>query len=108
MTTSEGRESSQGQDSCPPWCIREHHDSDHPEDRVHQAQPIFVPAITRATLLPDHPPQITELMVMAATDGTEPWIVINEDEGPLKIAVDLATALGLTAALHEILGAVAN
>ena len=30
---------------CPDWCTREHVESDHPEDRFHQSEATFVPAI---------------------------------------------------------------
>lgn len=30
---------------CPPWCIREHHDDDHPDDRYHDSAATRVPVI---------------------------------------------------------------
>ncbi|MEX0428455.1 hypothetical protein AB3X52_12560 [Nocardioides sp. DS6] len=36
---------------CPQWCARVHEEGDHPEDRYHQSEPTFFPAIvsTHAT-----------------------------------------------------------
>lgn len=30
---------------CPSWCVRDHREDDHPDDRYHQSEPTIVPAI---------------------------------------------------------------
>lgn len=30
---------------CPPWCVREHHDNDHPDDRYHDSDTTLVSAV---------------------------------------------------------------
>lgn len=34
---------------CPTWCVRDHRESDHVEDRYHQDEPAFLPVVTGTT-----------------------------------------------------------
>jgi hypothetical protein len=33
-------------EACPSWCVREHCEQDHPDDRYHQSETSFVPVVT--------------------------------------------------------------
>jgi hypothetical protein len=93
-------------EDCPPWCAREHLESDHPEDRIHQTEPLTVPALRRRSLLPEDRPERTEIEVMLAArinDNTPLWILIGEGEGPALLIVDEITALRLIDSLGELL-----
>jgi hypothetical protein len=35
-------------ETCPSWCVREHHEQDHPDDRYHQSETSFFPAVAAA------------------------------------------------------------
>ena len=32
-------------EACPSWCVREHREQDHPDDRYHQSETSFVPVV---------------------------------------------------------------
>jgi hypothetical protein len=32
-------------ETCPSWCVREHREQDHPDDRYHQSETSFVPVV---------------------------------------------------------------
>jgi hypothetical protein len=88
-------------EQCPSSCDRIHEESDHPEDRFHQAEPTVLPSIVRRSLLPEDRPEACELLVMpvALTDRPRPWIVLHESEGRSGLILDRATAQRLQDAL---------
>ena len=93
-------------EDCPPWCAREHLDSDHPEDRIHQTEPLAMPARRRRSLLPEDRPERTEIEIMLASrinDNSPMWILIGEGEGPALLIVDEVTARSLIDSLHKLL-----
>jgi len=72
---------------CPPWCTREHHEDDHPEDRIHQDDGVVIPVvlaeIDSATMRPT--PRAVELVIRKVgpiADDRSTWISIQETEGP--------------------------
>jgi len=93
-------------DDCPPWCAREHLSTDHPEDRIHQTEPLIVPALRRRSLLPEDPPERTEIEVMLAArmgDNSPLWIHIGEGEGPALLIIDQASTSEVIASLQALL-----
>lgn len=94
-------------DECPTWCVTEHRENDHPQDRFHDSHGIYLPAIlgipdeTQA----DPAPEAVELLVVRSRRcGTnEDWVFIGEPDRPrqrlllsAESAARLITALATT------------
>lgn len=95
-------------EDCPPWCAREHLDTDHPEDRIHQTEPLIVPALRRRSLLPEDRPQRTDIEAMLAArvgDNSPLWILIGEGEESALLVIDEMTARRLVDTLRALLRA---
>jgi len=86
--------------------VREHDESDHPEDRIHQSVPVAVRALRRQSLLPEDRPERTEIEVMMAawmSDASRFWILMGEGEGPALLIIDEAGTHRLVEALRGLL-----
>lgn len=71
-------------EECPEWCLREHKEDDHPDDRVHRGRASLIAArLRRSALLHDDDPGVgTQLLVrrMRAVGARETWTQITEPE----------------------------
>lgn len=71
---------------CPPWCRRTHHEDDHPEDRYHQSEPAYVPAICgHGHSVPlTSSLEATDLLVRRGrhVDDVVEWLVIEAEMSP--------------------------
>ncbi|RYJ04969.1 MAG: hypothetical protein EON52_14000 [Actinomycetales bacterium] len=84
---------------CPPWCELEHHDDDHPDDRVHRGASRHV-----AVTLEPGPHEHQDVLVTLAEQrpGAAVTIGLQQSEGPLRLSLTtegaalLRDALGLT------------
>lgn len=67
-------------DECPPWCVVEHHETDPPDDRVHDSVGTYVPATLRRTEASGGEP--TELLVVLSRRCGEhdDWIFLGEPQ----------------------------
>lgn len=82
---------------CPPWCELEHHDDDHPDDRVHRGASRHV----AATLGPDpHDPQDVLVTLAEQRVGEGVRIALQQAEGPLHLSLTPEGAV----LLHDALG----
>jgi len=98
------------QSDCPPWCEREHLQSDHIEDRYHFGQSVLVPVIRLVQHIPDAAPLRSELIadevvVVLHLREKHPtlWIGLTEDarvslEVSCESAERLAEAIAVTLA----------
>lgn len=92
---------------CPPWCELEHHDDDHPDDRVHRGAAQHV-----AVTMTPGPQEHQDVLVTLAEQrlGQDVTIGVEQTEGPLRLSLTpegaalLRDALGLT--LRAVTGAV--
>lgn len=96
---------------CPDWCSREHADSDHVEDRIHQSEPRWIPAVVRRSPLfsSDGPGEPAELMAQALRrfDSQQTWVCVREPEGLSALPLlSVATAQRLALALLDLVRAV--
>jgi len=95
-------------EDCPPWCRREHHESDHPEDRIHQSEPTWVPVVLRRSPLLTHdddPGEGAELMVQSsrAVGSDQIWVLICESEDTRSmLLLSLESARRLAVVLTEV------
>lgn len=89
-------------ETCPRWCTREHHRSDHPEDRQHQGDAVYVPTVLEELrrhadrLIPEE--HATELIAILYRRPQEPraWILIGEPENAgsgVRLSIDGAARL---------------
>lgn len=90
---------------CPPWCVREHAETDHPEDRYHQSEPTILAAVAGSgdTVPVDDSLQPLTLVVRVGqyTDGA-PWLLVEHAEGRHpRIVLTPESARALAAALLE-------
>lgn len=98
--SSESREQSRPSwlhDPRPDWCTREHHEDDHPEDRIHQDDGVVI-----AANVGDPDPltlaitgRATELVIQRcrSTGSAVPtWVRISETEGPAGLTLTEETA----------------
>lgn len=82
---------------CPPWCARDHHDADHPEDRYHQSETSVLTGTQRTgSALSDTAP--VELAVWIGRDQATDaeWLTIEalEQAAPrIRLTIETATAL---------------
>ncbi|KQY60329.1 hypothetical protein ASD11_12815 [Aeromicrobium sp. Root495] len=82
---------------CPPWCELDHHDDDHPEDRVHRGAAHHV----AVTLAPGaHEVQDVLITVAERPVGSGTTISLQQAEAPLLLRLTPEGA----ALLHDALG----
>jgi hypothetical protein len=97
-------------DPCPSWCVGEHLESDHPDDRQHRSASFSVAVIARRTELgPDRlvrSAEPTEFEVgLSRTDGEQDtWLYIGEGPG-MSIEITAESARRLLGAAHARLDA---
>lgn len=64
---------------CPPWCVREHHDDDHPDDRYHDSEATLIPAVVAERDLPGGPGrytrETTELAIVTSRHDDSPDLI---------------------------------
>lgn len=89
-------------EECPPWCVGEHTEADHPDDRVHQGHISTIPVVMREQSLGGEGLASTERAtefdivrfrpVSAATE----WLFVGDDEHRLQLSVESAARLRAT------------
>lgn len=98
---------------CPSWCVREHAEDDHPEDRYHQSEPSILPAVAGSG---DTVPVTASLrsLTLAAragryADDDLTWVVVEslEDQQP-RMVLTADTARRLVRALRTQLAALTD
>jgi hypothetical protein len=94
---------------CPPWCLREHEEADHPEDREHRG------AAVRVSVLASGEDTIPATASLGALDllvqlhrrvgETLEWVSIEPAEARQpRLALSRESARFLTRALAEVVG----
>ena len=92
---------------CPPWCRREHHADDHPEDRRHQGCAQLV-----TVRIGSSPPLSTEdsrsvdvvVQVDRPVGSSEDWLRIESAESPdVRLALTVPSARELIRVLARTL-----
>lgn len=82
--------------ACPPWCVREHLEDDHPDDRRHQSVEEVLPVV-RGEFPgpegsgPDGGPAVQENWLVVghrAAGGDSVWVHLGQEEGR-QISIDL-------------------
>lgn len=65
-------------DPCPSWCVVRHQEDDHPDDRVHDSSPSYVPVVLNA----DDEVVSTELLIVMSrrVDETDDWVFVGEPD----------------------------
>ncbi|HWJ08411.1 MAG TPA: hypothetical protein VNS46_03490 [Nocardioides sp.] len=98
---------------CPPWCVREHGEDDHPEDRYHQSEPSILSVVAGTGDTVPVTASLRSLTLAVRTGryaGEElAWLVVEALEGPqprLLLTADAARALAR--GLHEQLAVLAD
>ncbi|WP_244931823.1 hypothetical protein [Nocardioides sp. W7] len=94
---------------CPPWCVREHREDDHPEDRYHQGEAAQLPVVAGHT---DTIPMTATLQAVELTirQGRHhghalEWLAIEaDDQHSLRLLLTLESARSLTTHLARHLG----
>lgn len=90
---------------CPPWCEVEHHDDDHPDDRVHRG------AAQHLTIAwgPESHRTTEEILTLAELPlGGRVSIAVQQAEGPWHLSTTPEGAELLHDALRRTLAAVAE
>ncbi|HEY1135693.1 MAG TPA: hypothetical protein VGE77_14050 [Nocardioides sp.] len=94
---------------CPAWCRNEHHEDDHPEDRVHRGDVAVVPAVVARWALPTQfHGELTELLVhrVQPVSRFSGWLVVQEAEGQEhRLVVHEDSVAALAASLSAFLAA---
>ena len=72
---SRGRPSWQA-DGCPPWCVSEHREDDHPDDRFHDSAPALVPSV----LGPDGVAADLLVVTSRRCDTANDWVFVGHPE----------------------------
>jgi hypothetical protein len=92
---------------CPPWCRRDHHPDDRPDDLLHQSDPEFVAVIHGDPLFgPDHEawPDSVVLRLAQRVDSTTVWLEATSEEGrSLRLLVTADSARRLAYAVTALL-----
>ncbi|WP_244931802.1 hypothetical protein [Nocardioides sp. W7] len=94
---------------CPPWCVREHREDDHPEDRYHQSQASHLPVVAGST---DTIPMTDSLEAVDVVvrrgrhlGEVVEWLAIESDDlRSLRLLLTVESATALTSALADQLG----
>jgi hypothetical protein len=95
---------------CPRWCVREHHEDDHPEDRYHQGEASYLPVVAGRTDTIPMTSSLTadELVVRRGRHLGEAvdWLAIESDDlRGLRLLLTVESARTLAAGLAHRLGA---
>ncbi|SDC00650.1 DUF6907 domain-containing protein [Nocardioides lianchengensis] len=96
---------------CPPWCVREHHEGDHVEDRYHQDEPGIYPVVggTADTVPITSSLEAVELVVRRGRHVGESvtWVAVEaiDRTGP-RLLLTLESARHLASHLVRRLGTV--
>ena len=93
--------------ACPPWCRRDHHPGDHPDDRLHHSAPAFVAVIHGDPRFgaDDDVRADTVVLRLARRDGSdEVWLEASSEEGrSLHLLVSADSARRLACAIAALL-----
>ena len=93
---------------CPPWCVREHEESDLPLDRYHQAEPALLPVLVSTD--PAEPRDATltaaDLTLRLGAYAAEPvsWIAIEPVADGARLVLSTDSARELARRITELLG----
>ncbi|MCL2542283.1 MAG: hypothetical protein FWE71_07485 [Nocardioidaceae bacterium] len=93
-------------EECPSWCVRDHRESDHPEDRYHHGEASLVPVVlARDRFVPASASlEATDLVVCRGRhvgDAVE-WVVIEPAESPQpRLVLTRESAGSVARALEE-------
>lgn len=89
-------------EACPSWCVRDHAEDDHPDDRRHQGGGIAVPAVVAGEPVPGASGEPLVLVVQLDQPvGTRTaWVRVEASEGAgPRLAVRASDAVELAAAI---------
>jgi hypothetical protein len=79
MTAHSTSRPSWQRDTCPPWCVVEHAETDPPDDRYHDSVTLHVPATLGPG--PSHAPTTDLVLVMSRRSGElDDWVLVGEPE----------------------------
>lgn len=86
---------------CPPWCVRDHAESDHAEDRYHQSEGSWVAALMEDATPGPAVARTTDLVVRLVRRLGEAttWVRVEEAEGALSLRLSAGSALRLADAI---------
>lgn len=94
-------------EECPPWCVAEHAEEDHPDDRQHHGVIVTVPVVLRQQALRDGCLMSSELasefdvVRFQLVGSVMRWLFVGDDEHQLELseesALRLTGAIGATA-----------
>ena len=95
--------------ACPPWCRRDHHPDDRPDDLLHQSGPAFVAVIhgdPRFGPDDDAWPDRVVLRLAQRVGSTAVWLEASSEEGrSLHLLVTAESARRLADAMADLLAA---
>jgi hypothetical protein len=91
---------------CPHWCVAEHRQDDHPDDRVHRGESTTLAGFLAHGAVPtefEEEPAHLVIQVMRPVGGSTTWVEVRETEGARhRLTVTLATARDLGRLLTRI------
>ena len=97
-------------DACPAWCVVDHGEHDHPDDRVHRSAALSVPVVARRTGFDGarilRSAEATEFDVaLSRVDGDwQSWLYVGS--GPaMAVEVSAESGQALVRAIAAVLGA---
>lgn len=93
---------------CPPWCVREHREDDHPEDRKHESDATLFPAVVATFDPKEERSRPCEFVVTLSrrVGAAETWLFIGEAEGgEHRILTTPASAVRLLGAVSGLVHA---
>lgn len=86
-------------EACPPWCVAEHRQHDHPDDRVHRGESTTLAGFLARGAVPtefEEEPAHLGVQVLRPVGGATTWVEVREAEGARhRLTVTLATARDL-------------
>ncbi|HEX7740354.1 MAG TPA: hypothetical protein VF426_11985 [Marmoricola sp.] len=107
MSVDQSERPSWLEETCPPWCAREHHEHDHAEDRVHGSEPVYVPVVRRSSTIPGRAEtEAGELIVqrLKIVGDRESLVLVTDPEDAAKgLILNNPSAERLRSALEEVL-----
>jgi hypothetical protein len=94
---------------CPPWCLREHDEDDHPEDREHRGAAIDVAVVATGEDAVPVTDALSHLDLVVQlhrrVGGPEEWVSIEPAEARQpRLALTRGSARALVAALRRVDG----
>jgi hypothetical protein len=94
-------------DTCPAWCLRDHSDGDHPDDRHHQSAAELVAVLIGNPMLEpdDYAYPISAVVRLVRRTGSDvTWLEVVSDEGPeVRLVVTTESAQRLVATIGRVL-----